>query len=269
MRRPFEAHLFKYGQWQATDPDSTPHISRRPSEDHTVTEKLVLDSRMPASTHTRSTSNFTNADVETLDLNASRPGSVLHPSPSRDRAGMGIFTSPFAPPPLPPAFMVSVQSPSLQSPTPAANPFTHTRRMSLTPRADALLAPAAYIPHSIPLEFSASAQRAVYPDASSPYRCLTSSRSQPHLRNMSSFSARHRYSRSSVSLSRPHRVSPLSPMPNLEYGSRSENLRSSEGLSNAGDSPSSKSGTTSSSKRASAAEIVHAIANNTDRKSVV
>ncbi|KAF9691386.1 hypothetical protein EKO04_010768 [Ascochyta lentis] len=262
VRRPFEAHLFAYGQRQPTSSDPTPPPSRRLSDDRAATEKLVPDSGMPLYNHTRSTSTFTNADVETLDLNSSRPASIIRSS-SPTRAELGVFTSPFAPPPLPPAFMISVESPSLQPQMPVSDPFAHRRRLSLTPRTDALLAPAAYVPYSIPIEFSASAQRAVYPDMASPYRSLSTCRSQPHLRSMSSFSNRHHYSRSSTSLSRPHRLSSLTPIPHLECSSRSETLKSSEGISETGESPNGKSVASSTGKRASAVEIVHAIANNT------
>lgn len=260
VRRPFEAHLFAYGH-RRTSPKPSPPTSRRPSEDHAATEKLVPDIGMSAYNHTRSTSTFTNADVETLDLNASsRPPSI---SDCSTRDHIGVFTSPFAPPPLPAAFMVSVEAPP-PSQYQTLDPFAHRRRLSLTPRTDALLAPAAYVPHSIPIEYSASAQRAVYPDAATPYRSVSSSRSQPHLRSMSSFSNRHRYSRSSVSLSRPHRLSSVTPVPHLECSSRSDTLISSGGISETGESPNSKSSSgNGQEKRASAAEIVYAINNNT------
>ena len=264
VRRPFEAHLFAYGQRAAPDSDATSPDSRRFSEDHTATEKLVPDNGISAYNHTRSMSSFTNADVETLDLNSSRPASIMQSeSPTRNRAGLGVFTSPFAPPPLPPAFMVAVDSPSMQPQYPTLDPFAHRRRLSLTPRTDALLAPAAYVPYSIPIEFSASAQRAVFPDTAAPYRSVSTSRSQPHLRSMSSFSNRNRYSRSSVSLSRPHRLSSLTPVPHLECGSCSDTLNSSGGISEIGESPNSKTGVSKGDKRASAAEIVYAIANGT------
>lgn len=260
VRRPFEAHLFAYGHRQST-PEPSPPTSRRPSEDHAASEKLVPDIGISAYNHTRSTSTFTNADFKTLDLNASsRPASVSNCS-TRDQ--IGVFTSPFAPPPLPPAFMVSVEAPP-PSQYPILDPFAHRRRLSLTPRMDALLAPAAYIPHSIPIEYSASAQRAVYPDTTAPYRSVSSSRSQPHLHSMSSFSNRHRYSRSSVSLSRPHRLSSVTPVPHMECSSRSDTLNSSGGISETGESPNSKAGSgISQGKRASAAEIVYAINNGT------
>ncbi|KAF1928310.1 uncharacterized protein M421DRAFT_158303 [Didymella exigua CBS 183.55] len=258
VRRPFEAHLFAYGHRQ-TSTEPTPPTSRRLSEDHTATEKLVPGMGMTAYNHTRSTSNFTNADVETLDLNASSRPPSIYDSPTRDR--IGVFTSPFVPPPLPPAFMISVEN-STASQRPTLDPFAHRRRISLTPRTDALLAPAAYVPHSIPIEYSASAQRAVFPDAAAPYRSINTSRSQPQLRSMSNFTNRHRYSRSSISLSRPHRLSSLTPVSHLECSSRSDTLNSSGGISETGESPNSKSGV-GKDKRASATEIVYAINNNT------
>ncbi|KAJ8109701.1 hypothetical protein OPT61_g7268 [Boeremia exigua] len=166
VRRPFEAHLFAYGQRSPDNTEPTPPASRRPSEDHAATEKLVSDSGMRGYSHARRMSNLTNADVETLDLNAgSRPASIIQPpSPTHNR--IEFFTSPLIPPPLPPMLFVPVDSsPLLTSHIPTLDPFAHRRRLSLTPRTDALLAPAAYVPNSIPIEFSASAQRAVYPDA--------------------------------------------------------------------------------------------------------
>lgn len=258
VRRPFEAHLFKYGQRQPTDSDSTPPIFRKSFESHAAVDKFGPEGQAFPSAHTRSTSSFTNADVETLDLNASQPASVMH-SPTRDRAGLGIFTSPFAPPPLPPAFRIPVQSPPFQSPH--SDPLGHHRRLSLTPRTVSLLAPAAYVPHSIPIEFSASAQRAVNPKLSS-HRPMASPRSQPHLRSMSSFSHRHHSSRSSASLSRPHRPSSSTPVPHLECISRSATPKSSEAITDTDESPNSRSRTSPPTKRA-ATEIVYIIANNT------
>jgi hypothetical protein len=262
VRRPFEAYLFAYGQRSPNESRPSPSGSRRSSEDHAATEKLVVRSNVSTYTHTRSTSNFTNADVETLDLNASsRPASILQPSsPSRDR--IEVFTSPFAPPPLPQAFLVPEDgSPSSRAQKIRQEPLAHHRRISSTPQTDALLAPAAYVPHSIPIEFSASAQRAVYPDAAAPYRSISTCRSQPHLRSMNSISHRHRYSRSSVSLSRPHRLSSVTPASHLECSSRSDTLNSSTGISDKDESPNSKSIGSGTDKRASAANIVFAIAN--------
>lgn len=262
VRRPFEAHLFAYGQRSPNESQPSPSGSRRPSEDHAATEKLVAGSNVSAYTHTRSTSNFINADVETLDLDAnSQRASIVQPSPpSRDR--IEVFTSPLAPQPLPRGFLVPEDGgPSGRSQKTWPEPLAHHRRISSTPQTDALLAPAAYVPHSIPIEFSASAQRAVYPDAAAPYRSITSCRSQPHLRRMNSISHRHRYSRSSVSLSRPHRLSSVTPAPHLECSSRSDTLNSSTGISDKDESPNSKSVGSGTDTRASAADIDFAIAN--------
>ena len=262
VRRPFEAHLFAYGQRSPSESQPSPSGPRRLSEDHAATEKLIAGSNVSACTHTRSTSNFTNADVETLDLNAnSRPASIVQPSsPNRDR--IEVFTSPFAPPPLPQAFLVPEDgSPSSHSQKTWPKPLAHHRRISSTPQTNALLAPAAYVPHSIPIEFSASAQRAVYPDAAVHYRSISTCRSQPHLRSMSSLSHQHRYSRSSVSLSLPHRLSTVTPAPHLECSSRSDTLNSSTGISDKDESPNSKSVGSGTDTRASAAEIVFALAN--------
>lgn len=257
VRRPFEAHLFACGQRRSTNPNNIPPASRRPSGDRAGTEKWAPESNMPAYNHATSTYTFTNADVETLDLNASRPNSVIQPpSPKRDQAGLGIFTSSFAPSPLLPAFMVSADSPSVQCQSSASYPFAHRRRLSLTPRTDALLAPAAYVPYSIPIEFSASAQRAVHPDTSAPYR------PQPYLRSMSIFSNYHRYSQSSISLTRPPRLSSLTPISHLECSSGSSTLRSSKGISEMDESPNSKS-SNPSDKRPSAAGIVYTTVNTT------
>ena len=192
VRRPFEAHLFAYGQRSPSESQPSPSGPRRLSEDHAATEKLIAGSNVSACTHTRSTSNFTNADVETLDLNAnSRPASIVQPSsPNRDR--IEVFTSPFAPPPLPQAFLV--------------------------------------------------------PEDGSP-----SSHSQKTWPKPSSLSHQHRYSRSSVSLSRPHRLSSVTPAPHLECSSRSDTLNSSTGISDKDESPNSKSVGSGTDTRASGA----------------
>lgn len=80
---------------------------------------------------------------------------------------------------------------------------------------------------------------------------------------MSSFSQRHGYSRSSLSLARPYRRGSLTPVQHLECSSRSDTLNSSGGISEAGESPNSKSSAEREYKRASARAIVYAIANGT------
>lgn len=55
----------------------------------------------------------------------------------------------------------------------------------------------------------------------------------------------------------------MTPVPHLECSSRSDTLNSSGGISDKGESPKSKSAASTTDERASAAEIVHAIATNT------
>jgi hypothetical protein len=227
-------------------------VIRRPLEAHLLGHNSVSPMIRPCSPSAgqfirgrrRSTSTpsiFTNADAETLELDISRPPSVVHsPPPSRHSPKPDVFTSPFAPPPLPSAYAASQRGLWHQrtiSPAPACPlPLPVQSRTSM------LLPVSAYAPYSIPLEFSASAQRAIYPDTSAPYRPATP-RSHPHLRSAST-SLQPRQARSQGSLSRPSHLSSFpSPSP-LSF------------------SESSSPSPPSHKNRASAAEIAHALAHD-------
>jgi hypothetical protein len=223
IRRPLEAHLLGHSSISPVMRPCSPPLGQ------------------PLRGRRRSTSTpsiFTNADAETLELDTSRPPSVVHsPPPSRNSPKPDIFTSPFAPPPLPSVYAASQRGLWHQrtiSPAPACPlPLPVQSRTSM------LLPVSAYTPYSIPIQFSASAQRAIYPENSAPYRPSTP-RSHPHLRS-ASISMQPRHAHSLASLSRPRHLSSFpSPSP-LSFSESST------------PSPPHKNG-------ASAAEIAHALA---------
>ena len=227
-------------------------VIRRPLEAHLLGHSSVSPMMRPCSPsggqfirgRRRSTSTpsiFTNTDAETLQLDISRPPSVVHsPPPSRHSPKPDVFTSPFAPPPLPSAYAASQRGLWHQrtiSPVPTCQ-FS----LPIQPRTSMLLPVSAYAPYSIPLEFSASAQRAIYPDTLAPYRPATP-RSHPHLRS-ASISLQPRLVRSQGSFPRPRCLSSFpSPSP-LSF------------------SESSTPSPPSHKNRASATEIAHALAHD-------
>ncbi|KAF2179882.1 hypothetical protein K469DRAFT_594590 [Zopfia rhizophila CBS 207.26] len=228
VRRPFEAHLLKHGYLEPVNPNPTPAVSRRPSR----TASFISDKyhgRASASTHRSTPSNHSNADVETLDLNSTSPPPTIH-----------------APSPTPP---------------PIFNPTT--TYLPPPPRMSSLVAPSGFVPLSIPPQYSASTWRAVHPTIPSPLGPVASW-SHPHLPHTNqgyNFSYRSRYSRSSVSLTRPHRLSSATPT-----GSVAGSMRSaSTGPDNGRGSPSSEGGSNSASinDRATANAVAYAILNGT------
>jgi hypothetical protein len=262
VRRPFEAHVFKHGYKEPVNPHPTPAVSRRPSPSRSVSiSSDKYRGRVSVSTHRSSPSNVSNTDVETLDLNSGSPPSTIHaPSPIRS-IGLNIFTSQAQPPPLPAAF-IPPRSTSLESSAPPMfHPSTSYNHLPPPPRMSALIAPSGFVPLAIPAQYSASAWRAVHPTLPSPLG-PAASRSHPHLPHTASgynynFSYRSRYSRSSVSLTRPHRLSTATPAGSVTWSSRS-------GSTGPGDEDrGSPSSSEVAAQKASANAIAYAILNGT------
>ncbi|KAH7135122.1 hypothetical protein B0J11DRAFT_547156 [Dendryphion nanum] len=260
VRRPFEAHVMKPGYRRPVNQYPTPAVSRRPSPSRSIPltpEKCP--GRVSTSSDRSSPSDYSNNDVETLDLNATPSSSSIHaPAPVRS-LGLGIFTSEDQPPPVPAAFLPH-RSTSHESLPPIFQPSTSHNHLIPPPRKSGLVTPSGFVPMSIPVRYSASAWKAVHPTLPLPLR-PAASRSNPHLSHTAighGFPYRPRHVRSSVSLTRPYRLSTVTPTDSVTWSSRS-------GSTGPGDdgrgSPSS--GSTSVAQRATANEIAYAILNGT------
>ncbi|KAF2467866.1 uncharacterized protein BDR25DRAFT_233152 [Lindgomyces ingoldianus] len=232
VRRPFEAHVLKHGYRPPKKHQRTPAMSRRPSP--TRSASFISDkfrSRVSVSTHRSTPSNNSNVDVDTLDLASNSPPSTIHaPSPIR-----------------------AIETPPIFYPSASYNHLPPPPRMS------SLIAPSGFVPLSVPAQYSASAWRAVHPNMPSPL-VSAATRSHPHLPHTQqghNFSYRNRYSRSSVSLTRPHRLSSATPSGSVAWSSRSGSTGPDEGRG------SPASGTTSTHDRATANAIAYAILNGT------
>lgn len=261
IRRPFEAHVFKHGYQEPVNPHPTPAVSRHPSPTRSGSFTPEYYQRhVSTSTHRSSPSNVSNTDVETIDLNSHSPPTTIHaPSPVRS-IGLGIFTSHAQPPPLPAGY-IPLRSTSLESSPPIFYPSA-SYHLPPPPRMSSMVAPSGFVPLSIPVQYSASAWRAVHPTLPSPLG-RSASRSNPHLPPTASghaFSYRSRYSRSSVSLTRPNRLSSATPVGSVAWSSRS-------GSTGPGDEGrgSPASGSLSGRERASASAIAYLILNSSNK----
>ena len=283
VRRPFEAHLLKHGYRPPSfDPRLTsPSTSHKPSPSRSASfSDNHRRGRRSASTHWSTPSIMSNFDVETLDRGSvSPPPSIIAPSPTRP-IGLGIFTSHALPPPLPLPFALPPRTSSIETPPDVFHPSASNQHLPLPPRMSTLVTPSGFVPLSNPAQFSASAWRAVHPLAPSPLGPVTSrlgtvgggvggggevvglvaSRSLSNLRRISSMhnlAYRSCYSRSSVSLTRPHRLSSTSPARSEGWSSRSTSTGPDEGRG----SPSSGEG--GSEYKASSNEVTYAVVNGT------
>jgi hypothetical protein len=236
--RPFEAHLFKHGYEQHAEPSATPGVSRRTSAARPVSyisEKRTSNQRRSVSAHRRNPSDYSFADVATIDLsNSPAPSTIFAPSPIRS-LGLGIFTSHHMPPPIPAAYF--------DTRPPVFNPSTANRSLTRPPRLSGHLATSGFAPL---VQYSASTWRAVHPT-------LPASRSQPYLPSIG-LSHHSRYSRSSVSFTRPHRLSYAAP-------TASSSSRSGSTGPEGRDSPLSATG--DAYEKATPSEIAYTILNGT------
>ena len=124
-----------------------------------------------------------------------QPIQALRPSPVRS-LGLGIFTCDDAPPAIPAAYTISSRISTLLPPPPI---FYPSASLSRPLRLSAISPSSAFAPSSPEAQYSASAWRAIHPKAPAP--------SRSHLPTAAASSFHHRYSHSSVSLTRPHRLS--------------------------------------------------------------
>jgi hypothetical protein len=258
VRRPFEAHLLKHGyRPPSTRPYHTSSALRKPSRSRSTSlSDTHRRGRVSASTHRSTPSNASITYVDTLDIgSASPPSSIYAPSPKRS-IGLGIFTSHTQTMPLPPPFALPPRTSSVDPPPAIFQPTASNQNLPLPPRMSALVSPSGFVPSSIPAQYSASAWRAVHPLAPSPLGPVAS-RSLSHLPHMNNFTYRNRQSRSSISLTRPYRLSSTNPIGSEGWSSRSDSDGPDEGRG----SPSSGDGCLE--YRASPSEIAYAILNAT------
>jgi hypothetical protein len=256
VRRPFEAHLFKHGYRTPADPFATPAASRNPSpvrRGARASQDQQRGRRMSISTR-KSTSD---SDVETLNLSHSPPPPTIHaPSPQR-LVEMGVFTSHYIPPPIPPKYFVPTRAASFDNIPPYFPSSASHRMLTKPPRLSGLVSSSGFVPLSIAPQYSASSWRALHPN--SPSSIGLASRSYPHLPS-SALSHHSRYSRSSVSISitKPQLLSTsnTTPAESVAWSSRSGSTgpegRGTPTLSE--DNP---------DRRASASEITSALLNGT------
>jgi hypothetical protein len=214
VRRPFEAHVLKHGYRSPGETQSPPQMSRRPSPTRTnspLSEKFRH--RVSISSTRRSTpSNLSDTDFNPLSLRANSQPSTIHaPAPIRS-IGMGFFTSDAQPPPLP--ALLSRRSTSIETPPPLFHP-THGH-IPVPPRMSSFVSTSGFVPLSIPIQYSASAWRAVHPILPSPLGPAgNTSRSYPGLpHKQQGYAGSYRsirHSRSAISLTRPYRLSTATP----------------------------------------------------------
>lgn len=256
VRRPFEAHLLNYKHVpHVASPSATPTISPRQSRSRSTSVASNTLSRrgFSFSTHRSTHSNVSNADVDTLDLNSTATSDgIAAPTPIRS-LGTGVFTSHAHPPPVPAIYATVSHNPSFGMPPPFFQPSLSTPNLPLPPRMSALVSSSGLVPLSFPAQYAASNWRAVHPASSSPL-AVAASRSQSHLPSTDPsqrFSYRVRYARSSVSLTRPHRLSTSTPADSVGWSSRS-------------DSTSPRASHDGDERRATAGQIAYALLNGTE-----
>lgn len=201
VRRPFEANLFKHGYQNPVNPFATPSASRGASPVRSTAR--TVEKHLRARRMSTSTRSLAESDIETLDLSYSPvPPTIYCPSPQRS-VGLGIFTSDVAPPPIPPQFMHPLRSSSIDSFSPLLQPTT-ARILTRPPRLSGNTDTPLFVPLSFAPQYSASTWRALHPE--SPSSLWPASQSHPHLPS-AVFLHHNRFSHSSVSLTRPQRLS--------------------------------------------------------------
>ncbi|KAF2851884.1 hypothetical protein T440DRAFT_46451 [Plenodomus tracheiphilus IPT5] len=219
VRRPFEAHLLRFGLERPHNPLPTLLGSRKSSPTRRASfasEKHPLDHRRSVSAYTAG-ANFSIPDGDALDWNFRPPAATIHaPSPVRS-LGLGIFTSGSIPPPIPSAYATLPRLQPLGTFAPLLYPWSSQHSLTVPPRLSGDSRNASFASSIVPAEYSASTMRALHPPQSA---MGLASRSQQHLPSVG-FAYHKQYSRSTVSLTRPHRLGTVTPAGSVDWSSRS------------------------------------------------
>lgn len=218
--RPFEAHLFKCSLQQPIGLSPSPSTSSRnspPRHSSITNEKYTRINRRSISTQRSNQTRFSDGEVETLDLNSSRPASIYAPTPQRSFS-VGIFTSDMTPPTIPNNIATSSRASSLEAPPPIFHPSMSHQPLTRPPRLSGSVSPSLFRPASTAPQYAASTWRAVHPE---PQTLRRVSHSNPHLSGTAS-AYRVRYSRSSLSLTKPQRLASGSKAGSVTGSSRSD-----------------------------------------------
>jgi hypothetical protein len=251
VSRPFEAQLFRHGYRRPPDPFATPNASRcaSPARRHPFTLEKQTRGRRRSTSVRRSISD---SDVDTIDLSLSPAPLPIHsPTPQRS-VGLGIFTSNFAPPPIPPLYRLPPRSTSHDSLPSIYQPSASHRVLTRPSRLSGQASTSGFVPLSVAPQYSASTWRALHPSSPSSMRAASRSHTQLPSTN---FSHRSRFSQSSISLTKVPQIGAATSQGSADCSSRSGSIGPEGRVSLAGeDNP---------DREASSNEIVHAMVNGT------
>jgi hypothetical protein len=177
---------------------------------------------------------------------------IHSPTPQRS-VGLGIFTSNFVPPPIPPEYRLPLRASSNDSLHSYPQPSVSNRVLTRPQRLSGHAPTSGFVPSSFAPQYSASTWRALHP--SSPSSMRAASRSHTQLLS-TTIAHRNQFSHSSVSLNKPPRIVTGTPNGSVNCSSRSESTGPEGRAAFAAyeDNP---------DRRSSAHEIVLAIMNDT------
>jgi len=184
-----------------------------------------------------------------------RPATIVATSPVRS-TDLGLFTFCSSTSRLPAAFVG--RAVSQNAPLPVFYPSTLSHHIQNPQRTQAMIVPSGFVPLSISVQYSTSVWRAMHPTAP-PSLSASATQSQSHLplgNAAHHFSYRGCYSHSSISLTRPTRLSTATPAASVEWSSRSDSTGPDDGRRSftSGSEPKS---------RATPGQIAYAILNGT------
>lgn len=220
VRRPFEAHVLKHGFQRPHNPVPALPESGKPSSARRAScasEELPFGHRRSVSTCRTPEFNLSNTNIAMMDWDPRSSASTIHaPSPVRS-LGLGIFTSDLFPPPIPSAYATPPRLQSLDTFAPLLYPSTSQYFLTLPSRHSDHSRNTSFASSIVPAEYSASTLRALHPPQSS---VGLASRSHQHLPSVG-FAYRNQYSRSAVSLTRPPRLTSVTPAGSVDWSSRS------------------------------------------------
>lgn len=200
VNRPFEAHLFRHGYQKPADISRSPH----PSFGQPLTRNLTWTLEKRIDDRPRSVSTHRSRSFETVNRSKGLAQPIVS-APSRVRSSDSrIFTSPYTPPPIPPAYIAAQRNSSAYTSDRSSHSSMNRGFLTRPPRLSGSTRIPESVPLSVPAQYPMSTWRAIHPEGPTSVPLSTHSRPRSYSTGLSYQSE---YSRSSVFLTRPARLS--------------------------------------------------------------
>jgi hypothetical protein len=227
VSRPFEAHLFNHGYEPPIEVYSKPYTPGPPDSDTGSYhyQEYLEHQWQPKSLHEIDVSHSSDENLNTPSPDYTPPPSIMSPPCTVYSPGRGVFTSHHMPPPIPAEYIVPRRNSFSGAFPTARQPHKYQKSHAGSSRSFVSGVAPGSSRQSLPAHLSRSTWHAVHPN---PASLALVAHSRPDV-SSARFSYQSPYFRSSISLTRPRRLSYYSAAPSLSSQTEHSDSDSQDG----------------------------------------